>query len=177
MICKALLIASCLVSNTEYSGDKFLVQYRAEAFVIGKPTRKAEWDRVPSIRICAETKIPTYRVSKALAYWRTLGYEFGPITVDNSMLCPGPRSGEIVFMLPTSGFDTSKIASTSLYTHIVDKNIVMAKINITPRSAKKERVIEHEIGHALGWNHYNQKFHIMNSNWFYGGYDSKGLRK
>lgn len=177
MIFKVLLLGACLTGDTFYLNNKFLVQDRIETFVIGKPTRKAEWLEPPKIRICAETRIPPYRVSKALAYWRILGYEFGPVTVDDSLVCRGPFRGEIVFMLPTSGFDTSKLASTSLYTHIKEKHIVMAKINITPRSAKKERVIEHEIGHALGWNHYNQKFHIMNSNWMYGGYDSKGLRK
>ena len=44
-------------------------------------------------------------------------------------------------------------------------------------NAKKSRVLEHEIGHALGWSHYDQKFHIMHSNWMLGGMNSKGLRK
>jgi len=177
MISKACMLAMCLICTTFTLNNKFLIQNRLDAFVIGSPVQKAEWENPPSIRICAETKIPVYKMKKALSYWEALGYNFGPVMTDYSIICSPPRAGEIVFGLPDAGFDTTKIASTSLYTHIVDKNIVMAKINITPNSSRKERVIEHEIGHALGWRHYNQKFHIMHSNWFFGGYDSKGLRK
>ncbi len=177
MISKACLAAACFVCTTFSLNSKFLVQDKMETFLIGKPFRKAEWDEPPTVRICAETRIQMYRMSKALSYWEALGHQFGPVIMDHSIICNQPAHGEIVLMLPDVGFDTSKIASTSLYTHTINKNIVMAKINITPSSARKERVIEHEIGHALGWAHYNQKFHMMNSNWFFGGYDSKGLRK
>ena len=177
MISKVCIAAACFICTTFPLSDKFFVQNKIEAFVIGSPLQKAEWEKPPRVRICAETEIPVYKVSKALSYWESLGYQFGPVTTDHSAVCTGPYRGEIVLMLPDAGFDTKKIASTSLYTHTINKDIVMAKINITPSSARKERVIEHEIGHALGWAHYNQKFHMMNSNWFFGGYDSKGLRK
>jgi len=38
-------------------------------------------------------------------------------------------------------------------------------------------VIEHEMGHALGWMHYSAKFHIMHPNWLHGGYGHTGLKK
>ncbi|MBC8409287.1 MAG: matrixin family metalloprotease, partial [Rhodobacteraceae bacterium] len=34
-------------------------------------------------------------------------------------------------------------------------------ISIHPFTANKKLVLEHELGHALGWRHYNQKMHIM----------------
>ena len=46
-----------------------------------------------------------------------------------------------------------------------------------PHNAHKDRVLEHEIGHALGWQHYRQRYHIMHPEWRYGGYDSYGIRK
>ena len=51
-----------------------------------------------------------------------------------------------------------------------------AKIFIFPKAASKERVLEHEIGHALGWPHINRPYHIMNSNWHTGGHNSGGLK-
>jgi len=118
-----------------------------------------------------------YRLSKALLYWEVLGYDFDRVDVDNSIVCAPARRGEIVFSLPDSSFDNTRLASTSLYTHVATNDIIMAKIYILPRSHKKARVLEHEIGHAMGWSHYNQKFHIMHSNWRLGGLNSKGLRK
>ena len=173
-VCAWVFSAVCVIYPMS---NKFLIQDKIQTFVIGQPTQKATWKESPSVRVCAETAIPAYKLTKALSYWKALGYDFGPVRIDHSIVCDPPRRGEIVFALPDGDFDHSRIASTKLYTHIETNDIVMAKIQVMPRSHKKERVLEHEIGHALGWRHYNQKFHMMNSNWFFGGYDSKGLRK
>tara|TARA_E500000331_G_scaffold342118_1_gene375356 strand:+ start:886 stop:1239 length:354 start_codon:yes stop_codon:yes gene_type:complete len=116
-------------------------------------------------------------MNHALQYWKILGYKFDYISIDTSPLCMNARAGEILVTLPEAGFGGGQMASTRLYTHIESNNIVKAKIFIMPKNAKKSRVLEHEIGHALGWSHYDQKFHIMHSNWMLGGMDSKGLRK
>ena len=96
--------------------------------------------------------------------------------IDPSPLCMNAHRGEILITLPEVGFESSQIASTRVSRRIADNVIIKAKIFIMPRNARKTRVLEHEIGHALGWSHYNQKFHIMHENWMKGGYDSKGLR-
>jgi hypothetical protein len=167
----------CLACAMLPLDNRFLIQDHMEVFVLGPPLQKAVWPDAPSVRVCAETGISMYRLAKALLYWEILGYEFKKIQVDHAIVCAAPRADEIVFSLPDGTFDNSRIASTSLYTHIKTNDIIMAQIHIFPRSHKKDRVLEHEIGHALGWSHYNQKFHIMHSNWFLGGHDSKGLRK
>ena len=55
----------CLICTTFTLNNKFLIQNRLDAFVIGSPVQKAEWENPPSIRICAETKIPVYKMKKA----------------------------------------------------------------------------------------------------------------
>ena len=69
------------------------------------------------------------------------------------------------------------MAATKIYTEKLTGNIAKAMISIYPRFGRKDRVLEHEFGHALGWAHYNKKFHIMYPNWQGGGYDHYGLRK
>jgi hypothetical protein len=62
-------------------------------------------------------------------------------------------------------------------TYVKSGNIMKAKIFILPKYARKARVLEHEVGHALGWKHYPQKFHIMHPTWQLSGYESRGLKK
>ncbi len=171
-----LFLLNCVtgagLENIIYVSD----QTPAEAFVLGKPVRKAVWETDPKVRVCASTKISMYRVENAIKYWEKLGYSFKYSYKDYIIDCMEPRYGEIIITLPEGGFSGHHMASTRIYTSNRTGNIVMAKIFILPINGMKERVLEHEIGHALGWNHYNQKTHIMHPTWRYGGHDSYGLK-
>jgi hypothetical protein len=144
---------------------------------IGPPQQKASWQSVPSVRVCAASEVPLYRVVQVLRYWGDLGYSFGETTKDPLSTCMNPRDGEIIITLPEPGFSDKHLASTRIYTDKHSGYIVRAKIHVLPKSAKKERVLEHEMGHALGWYHYPQKFHIMHPHWRLGGYERHGLKK
>ena len=117
------------------------------------------------------------RVYNAVEYWSRLGYEFGIVKKDNFSMCMNPKMGEIIITLPESGFANSNMASTRLYTDTTTGAIVKAKIFVLPKYARKDRVLEHEFGHALGWLHYRQRYHIMHPIWYYGGFDSYGIRQ
>lgn len=148
-----------------------------EVFVIGNPVKKANWEKPPNVRVCATTEVSISRLNRALNYWERLGYDFGIVRKDHLSTCMNPRVGEIIVTLPEAGFSSSHIASTRITTSNKTGNIIKAKIFILPKSAKKDRVIEHEIGHALGWSHYRQRYHMMHPSWQFGGFDSFGLRK
>ena len=117
------------------------------------------------------------RTRRALLYWEKNGYDFGMVRADPFSMCTTPNHGEILITLPESGFASSHMASTRLYTDIESGYIVRAKIHILPKNARKDRVLEHELGHALGWAHYRQRYHIMHPHWAQGGYDSHGVHK
>ena len=176
MVWFLFFMLSCM-AKYDFLYNEYPVNQKAQVFAIGEPYKKSSWSIEPSLRICADTKVTALRASHAVRYWEKLGYRFGGITTDSSPFCMNARFGEILITLPESGFGGSHMASTKLYTRIDNNTIVKAKISILPKYARKERVLEHEIGHALGWSHYNQKFHMMHPNWFLGGYDSKGLNK
>jgi hypothetical protein len=148
-----------------------------EVFALGEPERKAEWKSPPNVRVCATSEVSLSRVYHAVEYWSRLGYEFGIVKKDNFSMCMSPKMGEIIITLPESGFANSHMASTRLYTDTKTGAIVKAKIFVLPKYARKDRVLEHEFGHALGWSHYRQRYHIMHPNWHHGGFDSYGIRK
>lgn len=172
----ALFVLLSCFGKSEYLYYYPVNEY-AEAFVIGNPQKKADWNMKPDIRICAETKVSAFRMNHAISYWQKLGYEFGSIKIDNSPTCMRVYYGEILITLPDSTLKNSQIAATRTYSKIKTNEIIKAKIFIMPKDSKKARVLEHELGHALGWSHYNKKFHIMHSNWMLGGLDSTGLEK
>ena len=149
----------------------------APAFVIGKPQQNAKWNMEPSIRVCENTGISQSRISQAVRYWENAGYTFDDVIKDSSPMCMDARYGEIIITIPESGFADEHMASTRIYTRKSTGDIVKAKIQILPKNARKDRVIEHEIGHSLGWMHYPQKYHIMHPTWHMGGYERTGIRK
>lgn len=148
-----------------------------DVIAIGKPQQKYKWKDPPNIRICATSEVPLSRVDHAVRYWSRLGYDFGLVRKDYLSTCMNPRWGEIIITLPEAGFASSHMAATRLYTSNATGDIVKAKIFILPKNARKDRVLEHELGHALGWSHYRQRYHMMHPNWHFGGYDSYGLRQ
>ena len=168
----ALLSCFTVTEHSYYYG----INGRADAFVVGKPQKKAKWQYTPDIRICRDTGVSMFRMNHAISFWQKLGYKFGAITMDNSISCMNAKYGEILVTLPDSGFNNNQIASTRLYSSVKTGDVVKAKIFIMPKDAKRTRVLEHELGHALGWSHYNKKFHIMHSSWILGGTDASGLR-
>jgi hypothetical protein len=116
-------------------------------------------------------------MQKAIKYWEMLGYEFDSVLVDEGLNCMNPRYGEIIVTLPEGNINHHQMAATRIYTEKGTTYIAKAKIFVYPKYAEKSRVMEHELGHALGWQHHRQKFHIMHPIWPLGGYNHSGLRK
>ena len=54
--------------------------------------------------------------------------------------------------------------------------IIRAKIFIRQKHVNRPRVLEHELGHALGWKHYPQTMHIMHPDYDKGGHKNDHLR-
>jgi len=141
------------------------------------PDITSYWAIKPVVKVCKVLSISKSRVVKALSYWKRLGYEFEEVVYnDESMSCAGrPLFGEIIITIPDQGFDYSKIAITR---RAVNKNlnmIIYAEIFLQEKETTKERVLEHEFGHAFGWNHTYRRYHLMNEMWERGGHDSLGI--
>ena len=176
---------SLIVSDVSYQEPETLYQTNyIEVFgSLKQPSKKGDWevDNGPTVFVCQGTPINKSRLSQAMRFWNNLGYELnGPIMNSNLPACRGEQEfswGNIIVTLRGQNFPEDKLAVTRTFRKIEDDTIVGAVIEIQHNAATKERAIEHEIGHAFGWQHFNRKYHMMNSIHQFGGWDTYGLRR
>jgi len=139
--------------------------------------KKANWKEPPNIIICDGTKISKTRIKNAIAFWERLGYSFGEIF---EFSCPYDTQyhGAIYIMEPSSGFNFTLLANThTAYAEFPDKRkeIIGSWIEIPNNNITRPRILEHEIGHALGFQHTIERYHIMNKEFAKGGTRTAGL--
>jgi len=186
-----LFLSAALLSMTASAENPNNVEYYAPADlnelpadfkekIIRKrtPFIKSYWSYPPDILLCHDSGVSDTRLRKAMKYWERLGYEFGKIIIESnpSQCIDNDTRGLITILLFNNTIDIGpNLAVTKVYYNTKAKYILRAQIFISPYSAKKERVLEHEIGHALGWSHFNRRYHMMHENDREGGHDSMGL--
>jgi len=139
--------------------------------------KKANWKSPPNIIICDGTKINKTRIKNAISFWERLGYSFGEIF---EFSCPFDTQyrGAIYIMEPSSGFNFLLLANThTAYAEFPDKRkeIIGSWIEIPNNNITRPRILEHEIGHALGFQHTVEQYHIMNKEFTKGGTVTSGL--
>ena len=139
------------------------------------------WERPPDILICPESNIKTERVRKATRYWNNLGYSFGSVqtALPGNFRCASgdPYMNEIIIDIPSQNFSFGQhLGTTRTWWRTDTGQIIKAKIEIATGWENEERVIEHELGHAIGWKDNTLRGHIMNRSWSAGGLNSRGLR-
>jgi len=142
-----------------------------------KIEKKADWKEPPNIIICRDSNISETRVKIAISFWERLGYSFGEIF---KFSCPFDTQyqGAIYIMEPRSGYNFTLLANThTVYAEFQDKSkeIIGAWIEIPSKNSTKKLVLEHEIGHALGFQHTSELGHIMNKELLKGGTKTTGL--
>ena len=144
---------------------------------IGDPV----WKVAPDILICQNSRVKPQRVEKALDFWRPMGHSFGHVSValsDNMYCVKGePPYGTIMIDIPGQDFKFSDhLGSTKTWWRTDTGEILKAKIEIKVGWEYTERILEHEIGHAIGFSDNSITGHIMNKAWTRGGNKKKGLQ-
>jgi len=143
------------------------------------PHRAARWKFTPTVIICEHAPISQAQIKSAVQFWKKLGHRFYRTQYkhdpQNKCLEKQP-TGYIVIHMVTQGIglENNSLAQTHFFVDNDSNKIEWAIIYM--RSDIKETVLEHEIGHALGYLHYDKINHLMNSKWMHGGWDVDGLR-
>ena len=143
--------------------------------------QEGEWKEPPSILLCPDGPVTVRRIERAMQYWQRLDYTFGPIVhaLPGSQDCirGGARDGTITIDIPSQDFQFgTHLGQTKTWRWTATDEIFKARIEIIPAWGDSERILEHEIGHALGWMDMNSNGHIMHRAWASGGYNSIGVR-
>ena len=144
------------------------------------PPRVATWKRTPTIVVCEHAPVTQGAVKKAVKLWEDLGfnffttqYKYDPLNKCKS----GTPVGYIVIHLVDTKIKMAEddLAETHFFVNNDHSEIEWARIYLKPDV--QETVLEHELGHALGYLHFNRINHLMNSRWAQGGWDTKGLER
>ena len=172
------LSATC-VSYSVQASD-YQSNYEKIPAVNKMPPRVANWAYTPTIVVCEYAPITDVQIQSAIAFWKNLGHRFfiSQYNYDPHNKCNDPNPDRyIVIHLVADGIEmeTSSLAETRFFVNNDTNKIEWAKIYM--REDIRETVLEHELGHALGYLHYNKNKHLMNSKWTQGGWETDGLRK
>ena len=142
------------------------------------PQSHGGWQLAPEGRVCATAPVSERRVKKALDFWRDLGYDFSKIYFnDASRHCIETTFSynTIIIDLIDGSHREPALATTTSWIDRETREILKAKIALKNTWGEAERILEHELGHALGWLDYNQTGHIMHHEWSRGGLNTTGV--
>jgi hypothetical protein len=158
---------------------KYDEKYREVIKLKAKPIIGGYWeDPLPTIRVCAGSGVTESRLNRAINYWKKLGYDLKDTRFENrTHTCINNGNfGEITILLFEQGIMSGDhLAVTRTHKSADTGEILKAEIFINRYAAEKPLVLEHEIGHALGWLHFNVRHHIMNARYPLCGHTSSGL--
>jgi predicted Zn-dependent protease len=177
-----ILMASMMIyfiSQPAEASD-YYGNYERIPLIENRPPQVAQWERTPTIIVCEHAPITQRQIISAVNFWKKLGYRFYSTQYKhdpmNKCLMDEPM-GYIVIHMVTAGIrlDETSLAQTRFYVDNMTNKISYAKIYM--RKDIRETVLEHELGHALGFLHYNKINHLMNEKWTQGGWDKEGLAK
>ena len=145
-------------------------------------TGTPSWDTTPNILICHNSGVTAPRIERALGFWRALGHSFGDVTIalrhNMSCVTGEPPYGTIIIDIPSQDFKCSNhLGSTKTWWRNDTGEVFKAKIEIKTGWESTERILEHEIGHALGFSDNSITGHMMNGTWTMGGVRKKWLQR
>lgn len=135
------------------------------------------WKEPPRIVIC-DRVTAVWRVKAAVRFWENIGYSFGEVSEDPDPLsCYSDEFGVIKIQLPSTDEPMgNNMATTKTSRLVATGEALYSTIRIMPHEAGKKLILEHELGHAIGWMHAQSYGHIMHPEYVSVGRETDGVK-
>ena len=178
--CVALFSLAMYGSAPNGNASEYISNFEKVPAIQNMPPQVATWKRTPTVIVCEHAPVTEKQIHAAVKFWKSLHHRFFTTQYNYDPLnkCRQKQPvGYIIVHLVTQGIklQDKDLAETHFFINSDHDEIEWAIIYLRPDV--KELVLEHEIGHALGYLHYNKINHVMNSKWVQGGWDTDGLDK
>ena len=174
------LIAGAVLLITKFAaaGD-YRSNFSKIPVIDNSPIRAGNWQSTPTVVVCPYAPVSRDQIKKAVSVWKKLGhpffqtqYKYDPLDKCNQSTPVGYIAVHLVKQ--EHHLNEDSLAETHFFVNNDDGSIEWAIIYV--KKDVRETVLEHEIGHALGYLHYDRINHLMNSKWTQGGWETTGLR-
>jgi hypothetical protein len=172
--------AICILSQP-VSATAIVSNFERVPAIQNRPPQVGMWQNTPTIIVCELAPISEIQITSAVQFWKRLGYKFNHTqykrthnTAKDACQDESP-TGYIVIHLVTQGIkmEPTSLAQTHFYVDNDINEIQWAIIYM--RGDVRATILEHELGHALGFLHFSQINHLMNEKWTMGGWGTEGL--
>jgi hypothetical protein len=142
--------------------------------LLGLSNKGAEWNEPPDIFICKDAVVTEDDIISAMAYWEDFGYKFGYVISDFDCVYDDQRDyrysfmpGSILIYSKNKGLkEENNLGVTEI--GFRDGKILYAVIETKDDD---QRVLTHELGHALNIRHIRRRNNIMHPYYENGGWD------
>ena len=169
--------AVCMLAEPA-DASEYISNFERIPLIDDRPPHVANWDLTPTVIVCEYAPISQAQINSAVSFWKRLGYKFFSTQYKydplNKCLSDNPKGYIVIHLVSRKiKLEPSALAQTQFFVNNDTNKIEWAIIHM--RNDIRETVLEHELGHALGFLHYNKINHLMNEKWTMGGWDKDGL--
>ena len=180
LICAALVIGPTTKDAGRAVAGDYISNFERIPAAENRPPKVARWKRTPTIIVCDYAPVARSDIIKAVKFWENLGYRFFTTQYKYDPLNKCKETTPVGYIIvhlvhQDNKMDDDDLAQTHFFVDNDHNEIEWAIIYM--KSDIRETVLEHEIGHALGFLHFDKINHLMNSKWTQGGWDINGLER
>ena len=170
-----ILVMAYDIEASEYSSN-----YEKIPAVERTPPKVAGWLYTPTVLVCENAPVDSIRTRSSVVFWQNLGYDFYKTLYKKDPLNKCTSAAPL-------GFIVIKLVSQDILINMKNTTLAQTQFYVNNGTGKREwaiiylrrdpqgRVLEHEIGHALGFLHYNKIGHLMHEAIPSGGWGIEGL--
>jgi hypothetical protein len=143
----------------------FVIRYQVE----GNKFVLAEWKEPPVVVICPDSQVTPFRVNQAIEWWGIRNFEIDYYHYDEGgHICDDGLFTQGIIFIRGQGYITKDLYAVT--TRLAIKGEMKSASILLPNDNKHlPRLLEHELGHALGLTHVEKPGHMMHPIHEYGG--------